>query len=135
LGGGANTDGLLFKSGLRISEDVSGNLGARIPSGKVVAFRTSTATTSVLSVTATGNVAIAGGLTLSGGLGDYADDTAAAAGGVAIGGFSRTGSVVKIRVYVITREMARAFSEAGYMLVAPYLRLCKENGWSCKPQS
>lgn len=29
---------------------------------------------------------------------DYADDTAAAAGGVAIGEFYRTGSVVKIRV-------------------------------------
>lgn len=98
LGGGANTDGLLFKSGLRIYEDVSGNLRATIPSGKVVAFRNSTDTTSVLSVTATGNVAIAGGLTLSGGLGDYADDTAAAAGGVDIGGFYRTASVVKIRV-------------------------------------
>lgn len=31
-------------------------------------------------------------------LGDYADDTAAAAGGVAIGEFYRTGSAVKQRV-------------------------------------
>lgn len=31
-------------------------------------------------------------------LADYADDVAAAAGGVAVGGFYRTGSAVKIRV-------------------------------------
>lgn len=32
------------------------------------------------------------------GIGDYADDTAAAAGGVAVGGIYRTGSVLKVRV-------------------------------------
>lgn len=32
------------------------------------------------------------------GLGDYADDTAAAAGGVAVGGVYRTGSALKVRV-------------------------------------
>lgn len=32
------------------------------------------------------------------GLGNYADDTAAAAGGVAIGGFYRNGSVLMVRV-------------------------------------
>jgi len=32
------------------------------------------------------------------GLGDYADDTAAAAGGVAVSGLYRTGSILKIRV-------------------------------------
>ena len=31
-------------------------------------------------------------------LGDYADDTAAAAGGVAVGGAYRTGSTIKVRV-------------------------------------
>lgn len=31
-------------------------------------------------------------------LSDYADDTAAAAGGVAVGGFYRTGSAIKVRV-------------------------------------
>lgn len=31
-------------------------------------------------------------------LADYADDTAAATGGVAVGGFYRTGSVIKVRV-------------------------------------
>jgi hypothetical protein len=31
-------------------------------------------------------------------LGDFADDTAAAAGGVRIGGFYRTGSTLKVRV-------------------------------------
>ena len=31
-------------------------------------------------------------------LGDYADDTAAAAGGVAVGGAYRTGSSIKVRI-------------------------------------
>jgi hypothetical protein len=45
--------------------------------------------------TTTGQIA---GVILSGGLGNYADDTAAAAGGVSVGGLYRTASVVKIRV-------------------------------------
>jgi len=29
----------------------------------------------------------------------------------------------------MTREMARALADAGYITVAEYLRLCQENGW------
>lgn len=29
----------------------------------------------------------------------------------------------------MTQEMARALTDAGYMTVAEYLRLCRENGW------
>ena len=29
----------------------------------------------------------------------------------------------------MTREVARALCEAGYMPVAEYLRLCEQNGW------
>ena len=50
-----------------------------------------------LSVTSTG-VEILANLTLSGGLTDAADDTAAAAAGVAVGQLYRNGSVVMIRV-------------------------------------
>jgi len=30
----------------------------------------------------------------------------------------------------MTREVARALTDAGYMTVAEYLRLCRENGWT-----
>jgi hypothetical protein len=30
----------------------------------------------------------------------------------------------------MTHEMARALADAGYITVAEYLWLCKENGWS-----
>jgi len=30
----------------------------------------------------------------------------------------------------MTQDMARALTEAGYMTVAEYIRLCEENGWS-----
>jgi hypothetical protein len=30
----------------------------------------------------------------------------------------------------MTHDMARALTDAGYMTVADYLRLCEENGWS-----
>jgi len=29
----------------------------------------------------------------------------------------------------MTHDVARALAEAGYISVAEYLRLCKENGW------
>jgi hypothetical protein len=29
----------------------------------------------------------------------------------------------------MTQDVARALAEAGYISVAEYLRLCKENGW------
>ncbi len=29
----------------------------------------------------------------------------------------------------LTQDMARALTEAGYMTVARYLELCRENGW------
>jgi len=29
----------------------------------------------------------------------------------------------------MTQDVARALTEAGYISVAEYLRLCKENGW------
>ena len=29
----------------------------------------------------------------------------------------------------MTHDMARALTDAGYMTVADYLRLCEENGW------
>jgi hypothetical protein len=29
----------------------------------------------------------------------------------------------------MTQDMARALTEAGYMTVAEYIRLCEENGW------
>jgi len=49
-----------------------------------------------------GNVETLGGKTLDRpsmiGLGDYADDTAAATGGIAVGGVYRTGSALKVRV-------------------------------------
>lgn len=98
LGGGANTDGILFLSGARFYEDASGNIRLPLPSGKVFAVRNNTDASSVFSVSETGNISASGGVILSGGLGNYADDTAAAAGGVAIGGFYRTASAVKIRV-------------------------------------
>jgi hypothetical protein len=30
----------------------------------------------------------------------------------------------------MTHDMARALTDAGYMTVAEYLRLCAENGWT-----
>ena len=30
----------------------------------------------------------------------------------------------------MTQDMARAFADAGYMTVAEYIRLCRENGWT-----
>jgi hypothetical protein len=32
----------------------------------------------------------------------------------------------------MTQEMARALTEAGYMPLADYLRLCRENGWEAQ---
>jgi hypothetical protein len=30
----------------------------------------------------------------------------------------------------MTHDMARALTDAGYLTVAGYLRLCEENGWT-----
>jgi hypothetical protein len=30
---------------------------------------------------------------------------------------------------MLTQDEARALTDAGYMTVAEYLRLCRENGW------
>lgn len=30
----------------------------------------------------------------------------------------------------MTHDMARALTDAGYLTVAEYLRLCEENGWT-----
>jgi hypothetical protein len=30
----------------------------------------------------------------------------------------------------MTQDMARALTDAGYITVAEYLRLCEENGWT-----
>lgn len=30
----------------------------------------------------------------------------------------------------MTREIARALADAGYMPLPEYLRLCRENGWN-----
>jgi hypothetical protein len=32
----------------------------------------------------------------------------------------------------MTQEMARALTEAGYMTVAEYIRLCEKNKWETK---
>lgn len=32
----------------------------------------------------------------------------------------------------MTQEMARALTEAGYMPLPEYIRLCEENGWVTK---
>lgn len=52
-------------------------------------------TQDILTVDAAGKVAFPAGL---GALGNYANDTAAAAGGVGVGGMYRNGSVLMIRV-------------------------------------
>ena len=31
---------------------------------------------------------------------------------------------------LMTHDMARALTDAGYLTVAEYLRLCEENGWT-----
>jgi hypothetical protein len=35
----------------------------------------------------------------------------------------------------MTQDMARALTDAGYLTVAEYLRLCEENGWATSKEN